>query len=328
MTSNGIKARFQRDGFIRIRNILNFENDLKPVLNSMEFVMNRMVLKYVPRKLQSEIIGLPFKRKYQYLTKLSIPNVNQYFSIRYSQQNPTSNSDFLACKSIFNLIKNRKIHKCLEKILGSEIASNPVQNSRIKVPEKKLEFDNLHDGLLGRTPWHQDAAVLDKNGQKNTDLVTCWIPFTKTKIKNGCMLIIKESHKLGLLNHGRGPKGQVEIKNKELLDKIESIPLEADVGDIILMDKNTIHCSLPNVSKSFRISIDLRFNKAGQPTGREPLPSFYVASKNKKNITVTNYMQWITLWEKAKEKCISRKYLYKLHVPTFRGKNRDLAQVI
>ena len=27
--------------------------------------------------------------------------------------------------------------------------------------------------LVGRTPWHQDAGVMNKKGQKGTELVTC-----------------------------------------------------------------------------------------------------------------------------------------------------------
>ena len=64
-----------------------------------------------------------------------------------------------------------------------------------------LQKKNLNDGLVGRTPWHQDAGVMNKKGQKGTELVTCWIPFTKTRIENGCMLAVKESHKFGLVNH-------------------------------------------------------------------------------------------------------------------------------
>ena len=65
---------------------------------------------------------------------------------------------------------------------------------------------------------------------------------------------------------------------------MKHVPLEADVGDIILLHKHSIHCSLPNRSNDFRISADLRYNVAGQPSGREPLPNFYVRSKNKNNI--------------------------------------------
>ena len=142
------------------------------------------------------------------------------------------------------------------------------------------------------------------------------------------MLAVKESHKLGLVNHITGSKGQVEIKGKEMIDKLPSVALEANVGDIILLNKYLLHCSLPNKSKDFRISMDLRFNKAGQPSGRAPLPSFIVKSKNKNKIKVQNYKQWIALWEKAKNKCIPRKWSYKYPLPTFRGTKRDLPNVI
>ena len=206
--------------------------------------------------------------------------------------------------------------------------SNPVQNTRIKQPEKKLPKDSLHDGLSGRTPWHQDAAVLNSKGQKLTEMVTVWIPFTKTTKKNGCMITVKEINKMGLLNHIPGYRGQVELKNSKLLDKMKHVPLEADVGDIILLHKHSIHCSLPNRSNDFRISADLRYNVAGQPSGREPLPNFYVRSKNKNNIKIQNFKQWLTLWEKAKEKCIPRKYAFKYPLPTFKNNKRDLSNLI
>ena len=126
--------------------------------------------------------------------------------------------------------------------------SNPVQNTRIKQPENKLPKGSIHDGLSGRTPWHQDAAVLNSRGQKLTDMVTVWIPFTKTTKKNGCMITVKKINKMGLLNHVSGYRGQVELKNSELLDDMEHIYLEANVGDIILLHKHSIHCSLPNLS--------------------------------------------------------------------------------
>ena len=59
------------------------------------------------------------------------------------------------------------------------------------------------------------------------------------------MLAVKESHKLGLVNHDTGSKGQVEIKGKEKIDDLKTIALEANVGDIILLSRYLIHCSLP-----------------------------------------------------------------------------------
>ena len=74
--------------------------------------------------------------------------------------------------------------------------------------------------------------------------------------------------------------------------------------------------------------MDLRYYKAGQPSGRDLLPSFYLRSKNKKNIKVTNYKQWLSIWEMAKNKCIPKKYTFKYQTPTFKGNKRDLINLI
>ena len=325
--AQNIRKEFEKNGFVRIRNVLDYKLDLEPILNDMAFIMNRLVHRFVPKKDKKRVLGLSFKKKYSHLVKLNIPELDQYFNIRLPQ-NVNVDSDFFASQSIFNLIKNNKIIEKVSKILGQEISSNPCQNSRIKQPEKAISKKNLHDGLVGRTPWHQDAGVMNKKGQKGTELVTCWIPFTKTRIENGCMLAVKESHKFGLVNHDTGSKGQVEIKGKEKIDDLKTIALEANVGDIILLSRYLIHCSLPNKSKNFRISMDLRFNKTGQHSGRDPLPSFVVKSKNRKNIKVNNYKQWIAMWEEAKNKCIPRKWTYKYPLPTFKNSKRDLPNVI
>ena len=323
-----IKKIFDKQGFVKIKGVLDYKLDLEPILNDMMFIMNRLVHRFVGKKDKKKVLGYNFKKKYSYLVKLNIPELDQYFNIRLPQNNISIDSDFFASQSIFTLIKNKKIIDKVSKILGQEISSNPCQNSRIKQPEKAIAKKNLNDGLVGRTPWHQDAGVMNKKGQNGTDLVTCWIPFTKTRIKNGCMVAVKDSHRLGLINHHNGSKGQVEIKGKESINKLKTVALEADIGDIILLNKYLIHCSSPNKSKNFRISMDLRFNKTGQPSGREPLPSFAVKSKNKKNIIVNTYKQWIALWENAKNKCLPRKWTYKYPLPTFKGTKRDLHNVL
>jgi phytanoyl-CoA hydroxylase len=323
-----LKNKFDRQGFLVVRNVLDFNFDLKPVLNDIEFIMNRLVYKFVSKKKFNIVLKYNFWKKYTFLSKLNIKDFDQFFNIRLPKENIKKESDFFASQSIWNLIKNKNILNVIEKLIGSEISSNPVQNFRIKQPEKLLKKNKVYDGLSGRTPWHQDAGVLSKTGQKYTDLITCWIPFTKTIKKNGCMLTIPGLQKKGLFNHDADIKGQALIRNSELLDKYKTVALEANLGDIVLLSKHTVHCSLPNISNNFRISMDLRYHKAGQPSGRDLLPSFYVRSKNKKNIKVTNYKQWISIWEKAKHKCVSKRYTFKYQTPTFKGKKRDLVNLI
>ena len=327
MTKN-YKVLLEKQGYLKIKNVLNFDYDLKPILNDMEFVMNELVMKFVSQKLHKKVLKYDFKKKYSYISKLKIPDLDQYFNTRLPRDHVKKDSDYFATNSLWNLINNKKILDVVEKILGPEILSSPVQNTRIKQPEKKLPKKSIFNGLSGRTPWHQDAAVLSKKGQRLTDMVTVWIPFTKTTIKNGCMITVSKFNKLGLLNHISNYNGEVQIKNSEIIDRHKAVALEANIGDIILLHKHSVHSSLPNRSNNFRISADLRYNKAGQPSGREPLPSFYVRSKNKKNLKIINYKQWLGLWEKAKKKCIPRKYAFKYTIPTFRGTKKDLINLI
>ena len=327
MTSK-LKDKFDKQGFLVVRNVLNFNFDLKPVLNDVEFIMNRLVYKFVPKKKCDTVFKYDFWKKYTFLSKLNIKDFDQYFNIRPPKENLKKDSDFFASQSVWNLIRNRNILDIIEKLIGSEINSNPVQNSRIKQPEKFLKKKILYDGLSGRTPWHQDAGVLSKKGQKHTDLITCWVPFTKTTKKNGCMITVPGLQKKGLFNHDADLKGQAYIRNSELLNKLKTVALEANPGDIVFLSKHTVHCSLPNISNNFRISMDLRYHKSGQPSGRDTLPNFCVRSKNKKNIKIYNFKQWLALWEKAKQKCVPKKYTFKYQTPTFKGKKRDLINLI
>ena len=186
------KTLLEKHGYLKIKNVLNFDYDLKPILNDMEFVMNELIIKFVSKKLHQKVLKYDFKKKYTYISKLEIHDLDQYFNTRLPRDHVKKDSDYFATNSLWNLINNKKILNVVEKILGPEILSNPVQNTRIKQPEKKLQKKSIFNGLSGRTPWHQDAAVLSKKGQRLTDMVTVWIPFTRTTIKNGCMITVSK----------------------------------------------------------------------------------------------------------------------------------------
>ena len=60
--SQDIKKVFEKNGFVRIRNVLDYKLDLEPILNDMAFIMNRLVHRFVPKKdkkMKTEIVFLP-----------------------------------------------------------------------------------------------------------------------------------------------------------------------------------------------------------------------------------------------------------------------------
>ena len=42
---NNLKKKLHEQGYLIVKNILNFKKDLKPVLNDMEFVMDCLIQK-------------------------------------------------------------------------------------------------------------------------------------------------------------------------------------------------------------------------------------------------------------------------------------------
>ena len=86
MTSK-IKDKFDKQGYLIVRNVLDFKFDLKPVLNDIEFLMNRLVYKFVSKKKCSIIFKYNFWEKYTFLSKLNIKDFDQYFNIRLPKEN-------------------------------------------------------------------------------------------------------------------------------------------------------------------------------------------------------------------------------------------------
>ena len=140
---NTFQKKLYENGYLIIKNILNFERDLKPVLNDMEFVMDCLIQKYTKRKEIKKVLKLDFRKKYSFISKLNIYDLDQYFNTRLPRDHVKRDSDYFATQSLWNLITNKRILDVVEKILGKEIMSNPVQNTRIKQPEKNYQKDQF-----------------------------------------------------------------------------------------------------------------------------------------------------------------------------------------
>ena len=169
----------------------------------------------------------------------------------------------------------------------------------------------LPAGLVGTTPWHQDNAVCTEDSD-DTQMVTAWIPLHDVPVDNGTLLIAPKTQKLGLLNHCV-QEGNREVtlsvdkvvkaagKVDKYLDNENNTPfipwshspnnvkadgifaLEFEKGDVLFLDKRVVHASDANRTNSFRFSADFRYNKVGEPNGRDILPGFVVRTSNPEN---------------------------------------------
>ena len=101
--SQNIKKIFEKQGFVRLKKVLDYKEDLEPVLNDMAFIMDRLVHRFVSKKNKLKVLNYSFKKKYSHLVSLNIPELDQYFNIRLPEKNINANSDFFASQSIWNL---------------------------------------------------------------------------------------------------------------------------------------------------------------------------------------------------------------------------------
>ena len=62
-----LKSQFEKQGFLVVRNVLDFNFDLKPILNDMEFIMNRLIDKFIPKRNKPKVFKYDFWKKYTFL---------------------------------------------------------------------------------------------------------------------------------------------------------------------------------------------------------------------------------------------------------------------
>ena len=110
----------------------------------------------------------------------------------------------------------------------------------------------------------------------DTDMLTVWFSLKEATVEQGCLTVIPESHREGLLHHCPDIWG-LEIPEK-VKDRSAAVPQPTQPGDVLFLHKHTCHSSLPNKSDEIRWSYDLRYNPIGQASGRGAFPGFVARS--------------------------------------------------
>jgi len=79
----------------------------------------------------------------------------QPFDISLPHDGITEETQMHFGPAIFNIVKHKNILDTVEKLIGSEITSNPIQHVRIKPPEHAVPKDEIRAHIVS-TDWHQD----------------------------------------------------------------------------------------------------------------------------------------------------------------------------
>ena len=296
-------ARFEDDGFVVIRGLLDPTRDLDPVVAEYETVLDRLVDRWkTDGHLAETHHGLPFAER---LLK-TVPAARQPYDLAMDISLPQAgirpDTPMHHGSAVFGLLRTPVLLDAVEQFIGPEIYSNPVQHTRIKLPESLLPPE-AWTGLTARIDWHQDQGVLTSDAD-DCQILTVWFPITDAHVDNGCLAVVPGSHKRDLVTHCRNTNplslGQVSIP--EMLVEPNQVPQPMDPGDVLFMHRRTQHSGLPNRSERIRWSFDLRYQPIGAPTGREWFPGFVARSRAEPDSALVDARAWADSWRDARDR--------------------------
>lgn len=107
--------------------------------------------------------------------------------------------------------------------------------------------------------WHQDFAFFYADGLLAPQMATIYVPLVKATKDNGCIRVLKGSHKLGRLNHSG--VDQVDQEQFEAaLKRFEVVYVEMEPGDVIVFDGCLLHGSDANRTNTHLSTIHCYYN--------------------------------------------------------------------
>jgi phytanoyl-CoA hydroxylase len=305
-TAIDVKERLERDSFVIVEDIFDPEVDLAPLYGQWSAVLDDVVTTLMARGLLTTTFAeLPFEERLIAVTEQSGQNVSKYFDISLPQRNISRDTPICASPAMFRLLTNERLLDVVEDMIGPEITSNPTQHVRMKLPGRALA--DPHDGLSAGVPFHQDQGVLLPEADES-DILTCWVAITDADESNGCLQVFPQSDQAGLVQHCPGDSaamvgpGQVGIPSR-LLPGTDARPLPMPAGSALFFNRRLVHGSCDNTTTDkVRISLDLRYQPTGQPTGRPMFPSFVARSQEDPGSVLRDAGKWRDLWYEARDR--------------------------
>jgi ectoine hydroxylase-related dioxygenase (phytanoyl-CoA dioxygenase family) len=288
--------RFNEQGYLVIDDVLDLHRDIDPVVQEYNALLESLVTSWLKEgKLSSTYADLPFAERLARVLNEVGPAGYQPFDISLPFAGVTEETPIHLGPAIFALLTCPRLIDVIERFVGPEILSNPIQHVRIKPPERLLT-PAFRTSLVGRADWHQDQGVALPEID-DTQMLTVWIPITDATVENGCLAVVPGSHKHGLVTHCPGKtEDRPGLHVPDEIRGANLVPVPIKPGGVLLLHRQTIHGSLGNNSNEVRWSFDLRYQPIGQPTGRPSFPSFPVRSRRDPASAVTDWRVWADLW--------------------------------
>ncbi|CAN5212569.1 phytanoyl-CoA dioxygenase family protein [soil metagenome] len=155
------------------------------------------------------------------------------------------------------------------------LRSERMVNSVAKLLDSDAPVCHFHTKLMQKEPrvggaweWHQDYGYWYKNQFLFPEqLVSVMIALTEANKANGCLQVIKGSHKMGRVNHGFAGEqvGADMTMVNHALETMEHVFVEIEPGDALFFHSNILHRSEGNLSDRPRWSLISCYNSLSNP---------------------------------------------------------------
>jgi ectoine hydroxylase len=116
----------------------------------------------------------------------------------------------------------------------------------------------------GAWEWHQDYGYWYQNGCLFPDLASCLIAIDPATRENGCLQVLRGSHRMGRIEHGRfgGQTGADPEHVEAAKSRLEQVYCEMTPGTGLFFHSNVLHASAQNVSERPRWALICCYNLA------------------------------------------------------------------
>jgi len=143
-----------------------------------------------------------------------------------------------------------RIVDSMEQLLGDEVYHY----------HSKMSIKEPFTG--GAWNWHQDYGYWYMNGCLYPDMASAFIAVDPNTRENGCMQVLRGSHKMGRVEHGKfGDQTGADPERVDAAKKtMEHVYVELAPGDVLFFHSNTLHASDQNKSPHPRWSLICCYN--------------------------------------------------------------------